>query len=60
MMTARLILAGAFGGCFGYAIMQFFLGKINIGLGVLAIGLFIAIFYIVSWIIDIRQPFQRE
>jgi len=53
MKTARIILAGAMGGCFGFAITELFMGHLEIGLGVLAIGLFLAIWYIVSWVVDI-------
>jgi len=47
MQILRLILAGGYGGCFGYAISAFFRGRINVGLGVLTIGLLLAIWYIV-------------
>jgi len=52
MQTAKIILAGAWGGCFGFSIVQFFRGNLNIGLGVLAIGIYLAIWYIVCWIVD--------
>ena len=52
MRIARLILAGLFGGCFGFAIVQLFAGHLEIGLGVLAIGLFLSIWYVISWIVD--------
>lgn len=55
MNILRLVLAGAFGGCFGTATVRFFIGDINIGLGMLTIGLFIAIFYIISWIVEINE-----
>ena len=55
MNILRLVLAVAWGGCFGNAIANFFKGNINIGLGVLTIGLFIAIFYITSWIVEMNE-----
>jgi hypothetical protein len=52
METARVILAGAMGGCFGFSIVQLFRGNLNIGLGVLAIGILLAICYLACCIVD--------
>jgi len=47
MNIVRLILAAGCGVCFGYAVRALFWGRLNVGLGVLAIGLFLAILWIV-------------
>jgi len=52
MKTARIIFSVLWGGCFGFAIAKLFYGELNIGLGVLAIGLYFAIWYVTAWIVD--------
>ena len=54
MNKARIILAGAFGACFGFSITQLFYGHLNIGLGVLAIGIYLAIWYLALWIVEVK------
>jgi len=48
MKIVRLILAGGCAVCFGYATRPLFEGRLNVGLGVLAIGLFLGILWIIE------------
>ena len=53
MKLAKIILAGVWGGAFGYTIAL----SITAGdwaMVALAIGMIVAIFYLVIWMIDVR------
>ena len=53
MNTISVIVAMLWGGCFGFAMSRFFL-RGDWGMGVLVIGMFIAIYYIIFWMIRLR------
>ena len=52
-MLIQIILAGLFGGCWGYSMTQFAIEG-DWAMLTLTIGLIIAVFYLVIWIIYTR------
>ena len=53
MFLFQIILSVVMGGCFGFSVMEIFTGDLHIGLGVLAIGIFIAIWYLAFVVCDV-------
>ena len=53
MKTAKLILGGMWGGCWGFAAMQF-ARQGDWGMFALTLGLIPVVFYLVIWMIDIH------
>ena len=52
MIIVKVTSAIIFSGCFGVSAVRFFQGEIGIGLGLFVIGVFFAVFFISSWIVD--------
>ena len=53
MKLARFILVMTMSGCWGCATVSLFENQIGMGLGVFVIGCWLAVFYLVLWIVDI-------
>lgn len=53
MKVARIIMAVIFGGCWGYAVMEFLM-KEDWGMVALTIGLLMATMYLAFWIVETK------
>lgn len=50
---SKIILSGLFGGCWGFSMIHFALQG-NWGMVTLTLGLLLAVFYVVDWMIDLK------